>query len=178
MKQITLPIFIASMLAMIAYGITRAQVVNEQYSVNLGQQGRPETTVVYEFTLQHTDGSRLPIKLVTFKQKCKTTPDGDLCYGGFTEFKSDNARKNDVEHPVDTQEAIYMDFTKKGKVPVVKMDELLHELHHAVQYHWMSRDICETNWRYSDCLERLAYDYQGLYNQLIQLQKKGRIILK
>lgn len=160
----------------IAYG--QAYNLNEMASAISGSSAeKPEVKVEYEVMLEHTDGSKLPLRLVSFiKGKCRVIPNiGNVCYGGFTDKTSNDTRKVDQEKPVDTSEVINLEY-KKGNV--INMQDFVHESNHAVMYHFMSRVKCETNWRYTECLEPMAYDQQYLYEQLIELSKAGKIKLK
>lgn len=132
--------------------------------------------VVHRYPLTHRDGATVWLNLIKFNQDTCATVDGKKgCVAGFTEHVSDYKRKFDPEHPVDTTETINLSFLpgKKSKVNV-REEEVLHELFHAVQYHYMSRSVCEANWRYSECQEAMAYDYTHLVNQV---RKINNIVL-
>lgn len=133
-------------------------------------------TMVYQFPLMHRDGSVIQLKLIKFNKPNCITIDGQTgCSGGFTQQVSNYKRRVDTEHPVDTTETINLTFLP-GKVPKIDEENLLHELFHAVQFHYMSRSICETNWRYSECMEAQAYDFTYLYKQVVH--NKMLLIIK
>jgi len=127
---------------------------------------------MYQFPLMHRDGSVVQLKLIKFNKDNCAEVDGEKgCVMGFTETKNNYKRKVDAEHPVDTTETINLVYSMKGKTPVISMTDMQHELYHAVNFHYMSREICEKNWRYSECMETQAYDYPYVLKQVIQLEK-------
>ena len=167
MKQLTLPITLLIMLCLIAYNITRAGD-EETASAVLGRTP-PEFKTVYEYPLMHRDGSKLPLKLIEIKNPCTELKDiGKVCLGGFTTNTSQD--NTNGEYLKDTQEVIHLTF-KKGKKPTIRMEETIHEQNHTCIYHYLSREDCKTNWRYSECTEKIAYCQQELYKQTVQLEK-------
>ena len=159
-------------LSLLATNLVNAQG-EEAISNQIGSNFTSEIKVKYEFVLKHRDGTDLPIKLVEFtKNGCIQTEQGTACLGGYTDKKSNNTRKQDPEHPVDTTEVIYLLYQKGNRI---NLDNFLHEANHAITIHYMSRAICETNWRYGECLEAIAYDTGDIYNQ-IKKQKNIKLI--
>ena len=166
-KIITLQILLLSTVLLCFYQITRA--ADEEMASAMFGQSKPEYKMVYTFPLMHRDGSKLPLELIEIKNACKELKDiGTTCYGGFTTTTSQDITNGEVLK--DTQEVIHLTF-KKGKKPIIKMDTFLHEAQHSITYHWLSRDMCKSNWRYPECLEAQAYDLQSLYNQVRQLER-------
>jgi len=126
----------------------------------------------YQFPLMHRDGSVIQLKLIKFNKENCAEVDGEKgCVKGFTDIKSNFKRKTSTDYPVDTTETINLTYTMKGKIPVISMTDMQHELFHSVDYHYMSREMCEKNWRYSECAESKAYDYPYVLKQVIQLEK-------
>jgi len=167
MKQLTLPLTLLIMLCLIGYNITRAG--DEETASSLLGRTAPEYKMVYEYPLMHRDGSKLPLKLIEIKNQCKVLKDiGTACLGGFTTSTSQD--NTNGEYLKDTQEVIHLTF-KKGKKPTIRMEEALHEITHSVTKHYLSRDVCKANFRYSECQEAMAYDLQSLYNQVRQLER-------
>lgn len=148
-------------------------------SSKIGQDAKYDVATDYQFTLKHRDGTILPLNLVRFNKAECVYENGVVigCVGGFTNHQSNTTRKNDPEHPVDTTEIINLTYTS-GKVPIVDEESLLHEIFHAVDYHYNSRSFCEANWRYAECMETKAYGYTFVVKQIKDLQRKGKIKLK
>ena len=118
------------------------------------------------------DGTITKLRLIKFYKPICGEVDGQQgCVGGFTKQVSDYTRRKDSEHPVDTIEFVNLTFTP-GKIPLVSEENVLHELYHANDNHWHSRSVCETNWRYSECMESQAYNYTYLLKQVRDLQKQ------
>jgi len=165
------------LLASIGLVMLSVQAQDINASINFDQT-KIKTEVVYEFSVQHMDGHKVPIKLIKITgDKCQITKNGDLgCIGGYTSQKSDNTRKQDSEHPVDTNETVFIEF-KPGKIPSISKYDLYHELVHVNDFHWNSRSICETNWRYPDCMEQKAYNYIHMLQQIDNLQKNKQLKL-
>lgn len=156
------------------YHITRA---SEAFSAVTARQPM-DFTMVYQYPLMHKDGSVVQLKLIKFNKGNCTTIDGETdCVEGFTSHESNFKRKFDSEHPVDTTETVNLTFKLKNKIPQISEEDVLHELYHVVNIHYMSRPVCESNWRYSECLEAQAYGYTHLVNQVRELQKQKRIKL-
>jgi len=133
--------------------------------------------MIYEFPLVNRDGTITKLRLIKFYKPICGEVDGQQgCIGGFTKQVSNSTRRQDTEHPVDTTETVNLTFTP-GKVPLVSEENVLHELYHANDFHWHSRSVCETNWRYSECMESQAYNYTYLLKQVRNLQKQKLIKL-
>ena len=143
----------------------------EELSAQSSNQ-KPEYIMLYQIPFMYRNGDVVQVKLIKItKEVCTVTQNGDTgCVDGWTEQKSDNTRKIDPEHPVDTTETIYLRAVP-GKVLKVSKESLQHELFHANDYHWHSRSVCETNWRYIECLENSAYNYVHLLKQMEQIKK-------
>lgn len=155
--------------------MTRADV--ESISSLAARQGM-DYSISHQYPLLHKDGTNVQLNLIKLNKQNCIALNGQLgCVGGFTKHTSNYTRRQDIEHPVDTTETINLIYTSKGRTPVISEEDILHELFHAVDIHYMSRTVCETNWRYSECLESKAYDYTYLLRQVRVLQKKGKIIL-
>jgi len=165
-----------------------ANNAQEQLSAQTGF-GDYDYTVISTFNLKHRDGSPLVLNLIKFnKPVCATATSTEVingatitnvfsgCVGGFTHEESDYTRKRDPEHPTDTTETVSLTFIP-GAIPKIRQVILYHELFHAVDFHWHSRSVCETNWRYSECMESQAYDYTDLLDQVQALQNKRKIKL-
>lgn len=175
-RIITLQILLLSAIVFCFYQITRAGT-EEIMSALTGTAGSMSYTMVYQYPLMNRDGTVTQFKLIKFNKENCVEIDGQRgCVGGFTEAKSNFTRKTDTEHYVDTTESINLTFTP-GKIPKVDEENVLHELVHSNFLHYMSRPVCETNYRYSECQEALAYNYTYLLKQVRQLQKQGRIKL-
>ena len=146
----------------------------ESFSSVLGTTNTKDIkyTMVYQFPLTNRDGTVTQLKLIKFdKENCVMIDGVKGCSAGFTEIKDNQTRKQDPEHPVDTTESINLIFTTKGKTPVISEEDLFHELTHSNFTHYMSRKVCETNWRYGECQEAIAYNYTHLVKQVRDLQK-------
>jgi hypothetical protein len=127
---------------------------------------------MYQFPLMHRDGSVVQLKLIKFNKDNCAEVDGEKgCVMGFTGTKNNYKRKVDAEHPVDTTETINLVYSMKGKTPVISMSDFIHESNHACMFHYMSRTMCETNWRYSECMESIAYCSQTMYKDVRRLEK-------
>lgn len=158
------------------YEITRAGT-EEAMSALVGTTAKPDYSMVYQYPLMHRDGTVMQLKLIKFNKENCVVIDGEKgCSGGFTEQTSNYKRRYDSEHPVDTTETINLVFTP-GKIPKVNEENIMHEVYHAVNLHYMSRPDCETNWRYSTCMENQAYDYTYVIRQIRDLQTQKRIKL-
>lgn len=177
-----LALFMATMFtSAFAFAIVHGESYNgnEMASAMMRSSGeKPKTETVYEFKIKHTDGGELPVRLVRFiEAQCKDIQKvGLACWGGWTDKTSNNARKQDQEHPVDTQEEINLVYL--GGKPEIQMKDFVHESNHAILYHWLSRVNCESNWRYAECMEKMAYDQQFLYEQIVDLSKYGKLKIR
>lgn len=146
----------------------------ESFSSVLGTTNTKDIkyTMVYQFPLTNRDGTVTQLKLIKFdKENCVMIDGVKGCSAGFTETINNFKRKYDPEHLIDTTETINLTFTMKGKTPVVSEEDILHELNHSNFNHYMSREICETNYRYPECQEALAYNYTHLVRQVRDLQR-------
>lgn len=133
--------------------------------------------MVYEFSLMNRDGTITKLRLIKFNSPICSEIDGQKgCLMGFTKQISNYTRRTDSDHPVDTTEFVNLVFIP-GKIPKVDEENIMHELYHANDYHYHSRQVCETNWRYSECMESQAYNYTYLLKQVRDLQKQKLIKL-
>lgn len=143
----------------------------------------PKYEIKYSFNLMNRDGTLVKVNLIEWKESnCKTTnlTSGENLYGcisGWTSSESNYSRRKDSEHPVDTKETIFLETKWKGKLPIVSEENFMHELIHVNVTHYMSREMCEKNWRYGECSESLSYNYVHLYQQIKQLNKQKIIKL-
>jgi hypothetical protein len=152
--------------------ITTCYAGNEETLSAITAKKEIDYTMVYQYPLMHRDGTVVQLKLIKFNKPVCADYDGQTgCVGGFTQQVSNYSRRADPEHPVDTTETINLPFLP-GKVPKVNEESLMHELYHAVDIHYHSREVCEANWRYSECLEAQAYDYTHLLKQVRKLKIK------
>lgn len=173
-KIITLQLLLLSTILFCFYEITRAGT-EEMMSSTLGTNAKYDFTMVYQYPIMHRDGTVVQLKLIKFNKEVCTEIEGERgCVSAFTQTDSNYTRRQDQEHPVDTTETLNITFIP-GKIPKIREEDLMHELIHVSDYHYMSRDVCETNWRYSSCLENKAYDYTYMWKQIKELQKQKRI---
>ena len=116
----------------------------------------PKYTVYKRFQITHSTGDALMVNLVKF-HCCNNiggmVKDGEL-YVGF----------------MNTTLRTQLGTTTKADVPELSLFTIVHELHHIVQMKHLSNG---ENPMTNKMLERTAYDFEGLLQQLISFEEDG-----
>ena len=122
----------------------------------------PKYTVKKTFNLTHSDGTPQIVKIVKF-HCCNNV-------GGFV--------KDGVVYLGYLNEVMGKPITAKKKemIPDIKLNTALHELHHTSLIHNFNSEACFDKVS-QKCLERTAYDFETLAEQLFSLQEDQHIKL-